>query len=48
MRHVQHTLVWCLTPAMALADDGHRIAVRGSVRNGHDLVSDAGHVLEAT
>ena len=48
MSHVQHTIVWRLTPAMALADDGYRVAVRASVRNGHDFVSDAGHVLEAT
>jgi hypothetical protein len=47
VRHVQHTLVWRLTPAMALADDGQRVGVRASVRNGHDLVSDAGQVLEA-
>jgi hypothetical protein len=48
MSHVQHTLVWRLTPAMARADEGYGVAVRASVRNSHDFVSDAGHVLEAT
>ena len=48
MSHVQQTLVWCLTPAMARADDGYRVAMRVSVRNGHDFVSDAGHGLEVT